>query len=699
VPGARDRLSKYTALLVAAIAIGVTTRYGAFVPWGTDTGAYISQAESWAKSELFTPASFLFWTPWSLDAMAESPLGHRPGPVRGTIIGVYPLGFPLLLAASLKLAGSLAPYVVNPLFLGLLAWCAYVLASELSTGWAGAAASVLIAATPVALSNALMPMSDIPATALWMVSFIFSLRPGAGAAMTAGLSTAMAIMVRPNLAPLGAILALVILASDGPLRGRLACVIVYAAFAAIGPALVLWSHAVLYGDPFSAGYVGWEGFFNRERIPANARFYPGLLIELHTALVLAGVLTIPLALRRARENAAQRRAAIIAAASLGIIIVNYLLYLPYLTYEGWYWLRFMLPGLTVLFALFAAFVDWCRLHVAARSRLAAAVMVVPILYVAWHPQSQLQWVFTGNGMALRLALMGRYLREALPENAVVLTYLHSGAVAVYPGRPILRLDMVPPERLDTIIDDLRRHAYHPVFVLDRAFDGPYFRDRFTPSKYVRLDWPARAEFCSTTVVAYHDPVDRDAFFSGDRYPIDLLKWPATDLYQGSWSVLHVPMESIELPAPQESVMFMAALQSKYRDSLKRPALTVALEPNTSTTWVERYLRFRLHSCDHDTASGKVFQQIDGQGPQPLCQRPLSPAFPPLNETAAFRQQLERKFSGRFSSFVDLEGQAVWVQEYLRHRVQRCSHREAVNAVMAQIDGDTRPVACSSSAGN
>src|SRR4029453_17480427 len=144
---------------------------------------------------------------------------------------------------------------------------------------------------------------------------------------------------------------------------------------------------------------------------------------------------------------------------------------------------------------------------------------------------------------------------------------------------------------------------------------------------------------------------------------------------------------------------MARLQGKYRDSLKRPALTVAPEPNTSTTWVERYLRFRLHSCDHDTASGKVFQQIDGQGPQPLCQRPLSPAFPPLNETAAFRQQLERKFSGRFSSFVDLEGQAVWVQEYLRHRVQRCWHREAVNAVMAQIGGDTRPVACSSSAGN
>ena len=104
----------------------------------------------------------------------------------------------------------------------------------------------------------------------------------------------------------------------------------------------------------------------------------GLLIELHTALVFVGVLMIPLALRRARESAAHHRAALIAAASLGIIIVNYVLYLPYLTFEGWYWLRFMLPGLTVSFVLFASVVDWCRLQIAARSRIAATFMVAPI---------------------------------------------------------------------------------------------------------------------------------------------------------------------------------------------------------------------------------------------------------------------------------------------------------------------------------
>ena len=693
--GRHDRLSVVTALLIAAIAIGVTIRWGAYVPWGTDTGAYISQAESWKKGELFTPASFLFWAPWSLDAMAESPLGNRPGPIRGTITGSYPLGFPILLAASLELGGSLAPYVVTPLFLGLLAWCAFVLASQLSTGWAGVAAALLIAASPVTLSHALMPMSDVPATALWMLSLILSLRPGAGAATAAGLTTAMAIMVRPNLAPLGAILALVVLASHGPWRTRLLRLAAYGVCAAIGPALVLWSQAALYGHPFAAGYIGAEQFFNAERIPANARFYPGLLIELHTALVFAGFLMVPLALRGARQSPERLRAAIIALAAVGIIVVNYALYLPYMKFEGWYWLRFMLPALTVLFVLFAGLVDRCRLEIVKRSRIAAVVMAAPVLMVALHPQEQLRTVFTGNNMPLRLALMGRYLREALPANAVIFTYLQSGAVAGYTGRPIVRLDMVPPASLDTIVDDLRRHAYRPVFVLDRAFDGAFFRERFTPSKYVRLDWPARAEFCSTTIVTYHDPEDRDAFLSGDRYPIDLLKFPADDPYQGSWSGLHVAMESIELPPPQESLMFMTALQAKYRDALKRPALSDTLDPNVGTTWVRRYLRFRLHGCDHATATAKVFLQIDGGGAQPLCQRPLSPVQPPRNETTDFRQQLEAKFPSRSSkSFVDLEGQAVWMQDYLSLRIGNCSHRQAVDAVMARIDGREPQVACS-----
>ena len=678
-------------MLILAIAVGFTIRFNIFVPWGTDSAAYLSQAEALATGRLFAPASVVFWSPWSLDGLVESPLGLRPGPTKGTITGVYPLGYPLLMAVAIRAGGQLSPYVVAPIFLGLLVWCAFQLGAKLSSGWAGVGAAGLTAANPVTLNHAMWPMSDVPAAALWIASLVLSLNPGLGAAAAAGATTALAVMVRPNLAPLGVAIAVSLVAAEGPVRKRIARIALFAVLAAIGPALILWSQSTLYGSAFTPGYQGATGFFSREHIPTNARFYPEMLVQLNSAYVFAGLLMIPLSLWRARRDALARPGAIVAVAAVLIIALNYALYLPYLTFEGWYWLRFMIPAMTVLFVLFAGLVDTIRLWLVQRSRLVAAVMVIPLLFVAAYPRNVLAWMVSVDGSSLRLLLMGRYLHEALPGNATVLTFLQGGAVAFYTGRPIVRLDLLPADKLDTVVDDLRRHGRRPVFVIDHAVDGPFFRDRFKTSKYVRLDWPARAEFLSATMVTYHDPADRDAFYSGDRYPVDLLKWPVTDPHPGAWRVLHVPMESVEMPLPQESRMFMASLQTAYRDVLKRPASASVVDPDVSTIWVQRYLRFRIHGCDHETASVKVFQQIDGQGAQPLCQRPPSVVFPPWNETSAFRRQLEGKFSGRFTSFVDLEGQAVWVQEYVRHRI-RCSHRDSVAAVLAQIDGDT-PRSC------
>lgn len=67
------------------------------------------------------------------------------------------------------------------------------------------------------------------------------------------------------------------------------------------------------------------------------------------------------------------------------------------------------------------------------------------------------------------------------------------------------------------------------------------------------------------------------------------------------------------------------------------------------------------------------------------------AFPPRNEPYAFRQELEAKYRdglGRSPSptFVDLEGDIVWTQEYVRYRVNGCDHQAAAQRVFDQIDG-------------
>jgi len=74
------------------------------------------------------------------------------------------------------------------------------------------------------------------------------------------------------------------------------------------------------------------------------------------------------------------------------------------------------------------------------------------------------------------------------------------------------------------------------------------------------------------------------------------------------------------------------------------------------------------------------------------------AFPPRNEPFAFRQELEVKYRDALrrspsSTHVDLEGDIVWTQEYLRYRVNQCDHATAVQKVLDQIDGRGVAPAC------
>ena len=71
--------------------------------------------------------------------------------------------------------------------------------------------------------------------------------------------------------------------------------------------------------------------------------------------------------------------------------------------------------------------------------------------------------------------------------------------------------------------------------------------------------------------------------------------------------------------------------------------------------------------------------------------PMDVLFPARNESFLFRNDLETKYAtglGRAAagSFVDREGDVVWMQEYIRYRVNGCDHATALARVIAQIDG-------------
>jgi hypothetical protein len=677
-----------------ALVVGLTIRYNTFAPWATDSGAYIAAGHQWATGDLFTPAEFTFGPLWSREPLVEAPYGYVPGPTKGTLTGSYPLGYPLLIAAAIKLGGPLAAYVVAPVMAGVLAWCAFLLGGDLSTPRAGTLAALMIAATPVTVYHVEFPMSDVPAAAFWALAWVLSLRPGLGAATAAGAATAFAVMIRPNLAPLALVIAASLAGSErAGVTNALKRVVVFGMMGSIGPLLVLWSQAMLYGSPLQSGYrMPLDFFFSTDRIPHNARLYPSLLFELHSGVAFAGLLFVPLAIKRARLGPSHYRTAVVTAGAAGLIVVNYALFLPYLSYDGPQWLRFMLPAMLALFLLLAGMLDQVCFWLIRRWRWAGVLAVVPALYVVLLPYQALQ---PPSGY-LRLQLMGRYLREALPGNAVILTFTHSAALLHATGRPVLRLDLIPAGGLDGVVAHLQRRRYRPVYVLDVAIEGGPFSNKFRASELSRLIWPARAEFVGVTSILYYDLQDRDAFLNGERWTTDVLLEPPIALPLIDWTAHRVNHERVLFPVETEVMAFRSRLEVTYAQTLDRAPEPIRAPPRDALRWTGRYLRYRVHGCSHATAMANVLGQLDGGGIAPLCTLPDAVQFPPWNETVELRRAVEEKLPhlsrADQRSAVDLEGEAVWLQQYLELRVANCSHHDASQAVIDRIVSGT-PAEC------
>ena len=79
--------------------------------------------------------------------------------------------------------------------------------------------------------------------------------------------------------------------------------------------------------------------------------------------------------------------------------------------------------------------------------------------------------------------------------------------------------------------------------------------------------------------------------------------------------------------------------------------------------------------------------------------PMDVLFPGRNESFQFRIDLEVKYArdlGRApqGTYVDPEGEVVWMQEYIRYRVNGCDHATSIARVLTQIDGGAAGGICS-----
>src|SRR5439155_4744679 len=85
-------------------------------------------------------------------------------------------------------------------------WMTGRLGARVHSPLAGVIAGALLAASPIFVFQIVQPVSDVPVAAWWTVALALAVRHGAWSAIGAGLATSMAILTRPNLAPLAAVL-------------------------------------------------------------------------------------------------------------------------------------------------------------------------------------------------------------------------------------------------------------------------------------------------------------------------------------------------------------------------------------------------------------------------------------------------------------------------------------------------------------
>ncbi len=205
--------SSFASVLALALALAVFilgARFGSRTAAGSDAYGYVSQADLWLHGNLHVDQPWVARFAWPDADAVFAPLAYRPGTTPHTLVPTYPPGLPLLMAAFSLPGAHGARYLVVPLMAALGVWLTWRLGRRALGDAGGLLSALLLASSPAFLFQLMLPMSDIPATTAWLAAAVLVLcappRP-----WLAGLAACAAILIRPNLAPLAAVLTVAIL--------------------------------------------------------------------------------------------------------------------------------------------------------------------------------------------------------------------------------------------------------------------------------------------------------------------------------------------------------------------------------------------------------------------------------------------------------------------------------------------------------
>ena len=481
------------AIAVTAAGIHWNSRTAA----GADSYGYVSQAALWRAGNLFVDHRFALEAPWPDPLWSFAPLGYRPATNGTDLVPTYSPGLPLLIAAAQSVAGHCAAFWVVPLLGGVLVLATYGLGARLGHPVAGVAAAALVATSPTLLFMIMAPMSDVPVTAFWALAILAVLGRSPSSAVIAGLAASIAILIRPNLVPLAAVLALWYLWRDRQWR-RAAAFIAGVLPGIIAVALI---NRALYGSPTTSGYEDLSRLFRWEHIWPNLTRYTVWLVTAEPVLAILGLAGLVALARGLRTASDVRRA---AALFVGFVIVAWAQYFPYGVFDAWWYLRFLLPAWPLL-AIGVA-VGGAVLVRSDRGRWVAATLLL-IACAAGLMQARSRFAFRAGQGESKYTEVAEAVATIVPPDGVVLAMQHSGSLRYYAGRMTLRWDHLDPAWLDRAVAWLAAKGHRPFLVVER-FERQQIRRDYVGSTVGRLDWAPLATFRDGQILLY-DAVRRE----------------------------------------------------------------------------------------------------------------------------------------------------------------------------------------------
>lgn len=473
-----QRLSRAGVLLVVALGVGVVLRFSSTFAGQSDTASYMNSARLLARGELSEPIRLIDGVNvGSYRPSVFAPVGFRPGLKADTLVTVYPLGYPLHLAAVSWLVGlDRAAAWVNAAAFAAAVALLYGIALQLGLSpWYGLVAVVVFACFPVTVLAFTRVMSDGVATAWCVAAFFLALgsHRRQWMAAAAGLAFGVSVLVRPTSLVVAPAL---LLAMPFDRRSIVRFVLGGA------PAAVFLGvcNVRLYGELAASGHTGQGQHFRLAHVWPCAVFFAQwlgrFLSPLPLVLAAAGVW---------KAIKGDRRMLAVLVWAAGVIGVYSLYWHSYT--GGWWRLRYILPALPAL--LLAALLVAGELLPVVRRRAAASrparVLLAAGLVVAlgWPVGVSLHKVESGRLWAVsrqdgaNLEAV-KWIEQRIEPSAVVMAFEMSGSLQYYSSHPVVRYD----ELTGAEFERLRREAAAagvPIYSLLNAVDMARHRQRYT----------------------------------------------------------------------------------------------------------------------------------------------------------------------------------------------------------------------------